>query len=95
VYLKNKENTALSEKSFDKLINQYDLGKFGRNMRKICEMFVTVQEYFIAYYRLLEVVKLFGFLLAKYSLSGTYRIVQTCTKTLTDRDKVERSPRKR
>ena len=94
-YLKNKENTVLSEKSFDKPINQYDLGNFGRNLRKICEMFVTVQEYFIAYYMSAEVVKLFGFLLATYSLSETYRIVQTCTKTVTDRDKVERSPRER
>jgi len=42
-YLKNKEKAVLSEKSFDKLINQYDFGKFGRNLRKICEMFVTVQ----------------------------------------------------
>jgi len=58
-------------------------------------MFVTVQEYFIGCYRRVEVVKLFGFLLATYSLSGTYRIVQTCTKTLNDRDKVGRSPRKR
>jgi hypothetical protein len=94
-YLKNKENTVLSEKSFEKLINQYDFRKFGRNVRKICDMFVTVQESLIGYYRRVEVVKLFGFLLATYSLSGTYRIVQTCTKTLTDRDKVEGSPRNR
>jgi hypothetical protein len=94
-YLKNKENTVLSEKSFAELINQYDFGKFGRNLRKICEIFVTVPEYFIAYYRQIEVVKLFRFLLAVYSFSGTYRIVQTCTKTLTDRDKVKRSSRKR
>lgn len=78
--LKNKENTVLSEKGFDKLINQYDFAKFGRNLRTFLEMFVTVQEYFIAYYRRVEVVKLFGFLLATYSLSGTYRIVRPALK---------------
>lgn len=64
-YLKNKENTVLSEKSSDRLINQYDFGKFGRNQKKkICETFVTVQEYLIAYCWRVEVVKLFVFLLA-------------------------------
>jgi hypothetical protein len=46
--------------------------------KHVANLFVTLQEHFIAYCKCREVVKLFRFLLSPYSVTKTCNNVQNC-----------------